>query len=90
MAKMRVYEIAKELDAPSKEILDFLQEKGVEAKTASSNIDDDIIAMVRGKFSTKAKSEKEELKKEEPKKEASEKPVKKQEEKIPAAPSAKP
>ena len=51
MAKMRVYEIAKELDAPSKEILDFLQEKGVEAKTASSNIDDDIIAMVRGKFS---------------------------------------
>ena len=90
MAKMRVYEIAKELDAPSKEILDFLQEKGVEAKTASSNIDDDIIAMVRGKFSTKAKSEKEEPKKEEPKKEASEKPVKKQEEKIPAAPSAKP
>ena len=72
MAKMRVYEIAKELDASSKDILDFLQEKGVEAKTASSNIDDDIIAMVRGKFSAGATAEKEE-----PIKEGSEKPVKK-------------
>ena len=54
MAKMRVYEIAKELDASSKEILDFLQEKGVEAKTASSNIDDDAIAMVKGRFSAGA------------------------------------
>ena len=64
MAKMRVYEIAKELDASSKEILDFLQEKGVEAKTASSNIDDDAIAMVKKKFSSGASGSTEEAKKE--------------------------
>ena len=32
MAKMKVHELAKELDKQSKEIIAFLQEKGVEAK----------------------------------------------------------
>ena len=38
MAKIRIHELAKELEKQSKDILSFLQEKGVEAKSASSSI----------------------------------------------------
>ena len=41
MAKFKVYELAKELDTQSKEILAFLQEKGIEAKAAQSSIEED-------------------------------------------------
>ena len=34
MAKVKVHELAKELDKQSKEILAFLQNKGIEAKAA--------------------------------------------------------
>ena len=34
MAKIKVHELAKELELQSKDILSFLQEKGIEAKTA--------------------------------------------------------
>ena len=53
MAKFRVYELAKELDTQSKEILTFLQEKGIEAKSAQSSVDEDTAAMIRGRFGKK-------------------------------------
>ncbi len=51
MAKMRVHELAKELDKQNKEILAFLQEKGVEVKSVSSSVEDDVIALVKKHFS---------------------------------------
>ncbi|MCQ2520095.1 MAG: translation initiation factor IF-2 [Lachnospiraceae bacterium] len=50
MAKMKVHELAKELDIQSKDILSFLQGKGIEAKAAQSSIEDDAIAMVKKQF----------------------------------------
>ncbi len=51
MAKMRVHELAKGLDKQNKEILAFLQEKGVEVKSVSSSVEDDVIALVKKHFS---------------------------------------
>jgi translation initiation factor IF-2 len=44
---MRVYELARELDLESKEVLARAQELGVEVKTASSGIDDESAELVR-------------------------------------------
>ena len=52
MAKMKVHELAKELDRKSKELIDFLQAKGYEVKVAQSSIEDDAIALVRKEFSS--------------------------------------
>ena len=58
MAKMKVHELAKELDKQSKELIAFLQDKGYEVKVAQSSIEDDAIALVREHFGDKAKKEK--------------------------------
>ncbi len=50
MAKVRIYEIANELKIQSKDVIEFLKEKNILKKTASSAIEDDVIDMVRGKF----------------------------------------
>ena len=50
MAKIKVHELAKELDTQSKDILAFLQEKGIEAKVAQSSIDEDAAELVRKTF----------------------------------------
>ena len=50
MAKIKVHELAKELDTQSKDILTFLQEKGIEAKVAQSSIDEDAAGLVRKAF----------------------------------------
>ena len=50
MAKMKVHELAKELDIQSKDVITFLTGKGVEVKAAQSSIEDDAIEMVRKKF----------------------------------------
>ncbi len=50
MAKIKVHEIAKELDVTSKEVLAFLQESGVEAKAAQSSIEDNDADKVRSHF----------------------------------------
>lgn len=50
MAKMKVHELAKELDRQSKELIAFLQENGIDAKVAQSSIEDDAIALVRKHF----------------------------------------
>ena len=53
MAKMKVHELAKELEKQSKELIAFLQDKGYEVKAAQSSIEDDAIELVRGHFGGK-------------------------------------
>ena len=50
MAKMKVHELAKELDKQSKDILTFLQEKGIDAKAPQSTLEEDAINMVKKAF----------------------------------------
>ena len=50
MAKMKVHELAKELQKQSKEIIAFLQEKGIEAKAPQSTLEEDTVALVRKSF----------------------------------------
>ncbi len=50
MAKIKVHEIAKELEKQSKEILAFLQDKGIEVKAAQSSVEDEVADMVRKAF----------------------------------------
>ncbi len=50
MAKIKVHEIAKELGKQSKEIISFLQDKGIEAKAAQSSLEEDAAALVRKAF----------------------------------------
>jgi translation initiation factor IF-2 len=59
MAKIKVHELAKELDKQSKDILNFLQEKGVEAKAPQSSVEDDAADMVRKAFGKAAEVRKE-------------------------------
>ena len=54
MAKMKVYELAKELDVQSKDVVAYLAENGSSVKSHASNIEDKEIEMVRGKFGKKA------------------------------------
>ena len=46
MAKMKVHELAKELERQSKELVAFLQDKGYEVKAAQSSIDEEAAALV--------------------------------------------
>ncbi|MBQ8822739.1 MAG: translation initiation factor IF-2 [Lachnospiraceae bacterium] len=85
MAKIKVHELAKEIDKPSKEVLTFLQEKGIEAKAAQSSVDDEAADMVRKAFGKKGEPQLTEEKKtttpevvaQEAKKEETEAPKKK-------------
>ena len=58
MSKMRVHELAKELEIKSADIIDALVEKGMEVK-AQSSIEEEEIEFIKNKFSSK----KEEVKK---------------------------
>ncbi|MCI8484770.1 MAG: translation initiation factor IF-2 [Lachnospiraceae bacterium] len=49
MAKVRIYEIAKELKIQSKDVIEFLKGKNIDKK-ASSAIEDEVIDMVKGRF----------------------------------------
>ena len=61
MAKVKVHELAKELDKQSKEVLAFLQEQGIEAKAAQSSIEEADAEKVRKHFGgIKAEPEKKE------------------------------
>ncbi|MCR5738155.1 MAG: translation initiation factor IF-2 [Eubacterium sp.] len=74
MAKMRVHELAKELDIKSADIVAALGEKGIEVKAASS-IEDDNIMFIKTKFGNgAAKSEEKAEEKTEEKKEEKAKP----------------
>lgn len=48
--KMKVYEIAKSLNRPSKELVQALNENGYEVKSHNSNIEDDAIAFIIKNF----------------------------------------
>ena len=54
MSKIKIYELAKELDKPSKELVEFLNKKDVDAKTHMSTIDEAEADMVRKAFAPKA------------------------------------
>ena len=54
MAKMKVYELAKELDVQSKDVIAYLTENGSAVKSHASNIEDKEIDMVRGRFGKKS------------------------------------
>ena len=71
MAKMRVHELAKELDIESKSIVEFLKGTEYEVKSVQSGIEDAAQDMVRKNFGKKAEAPKVEVPKEEaPKAEA--------------------
>ena len=55
MAKIKVHELAKELELQSKDILNFLQEKGIEAKAAQSSLEEDAAALVRKSLGHKSR-----------------------------------
>ena len=60
MSKMRVHELAKELDIKSSDIIEVLGEKGIDVK-AQSSIDEASIEIVKKKFpSAKSENKKEE------------------------------
>ncbi len=94
MAKIRVYDLAKQLNVESKDIVSFLAGKGIEVKS-QSGVEGETLAMVEkqfGKSTAKAPAKKEEkpVAKEEPK--AEKKPEQKKEasEKKPAEGQARP
>ncbi len=55
MAKMRIHELSKELNIPSKDIIAILSDNGIEGKTASSGLEEDQVALIKGKFSSASK-----------------------------------
>ncbi|MCD7836853.1 MAG: translation initiation factor IF-2, partial [Lachnospiraceae bacterium] len=50
MAKIRIYELAKELNKPSNDVLGFLQSKDIEVKTSSSSVEESVADMVRSHY----------------------------------------
>ena len=50
MAKIKVHELAKELEIKSKEVLDFLQERGVAVKAAQSVLEEETAELVKKRF----------------------------------------
>ena len=76
MAKMRVHELAKEIDKNNKEILDVLQANGVNVQSPLSVIDDDQADIVRQAYAPKPVPKPEPEPKPEPKPEAEAAPKK--------------
>ncbi len=54
MAKIRVHELAKELDVQAKDIINYLTEKKIDVTSHMSTIDEDAIRLVRNKYGKKA------------------------------------
>jgi len=53
---MRVHELAKQLGKESKDVLSWMNNNGIEGKTASSSVDDAIVAKVTAALSNKAQA----------------------------------
>ena len=47
MSKLRVHEIARELDKTNKEVMDFLKSKNIDVKSHMSSLEDDHVSMIR-------------------------------------------
>lgn len=56
MAKMKIKELADEIGVNSKDIIQFLNDKGFEAKSSSKGLEDEQISLIRNNFSGKAVS----------------------------------
>ena len=48
MAKIRVYELAKELQMENKALVDLIRELGIEIKSHSSSLTDEQISLIKG------------------------------------------
>ncbi len=55
MSKIRIHALAKDLNVDSKRMLEILHEMGVDAKTASSTIDEETAELVKGLIADEAK-----------------------------------
>jgi translation initiation factor IF-2 len=55
MAKMKVYELAKEIDKQSKDIINYLNNQGLDVKSHMSNLEDSSVSMVKKYFSPQSK-----------------------------------
>ncbi len=82
MAKMRVHELAKELDIKSQDIIDTLSTTEYAVKSAQSGLEDDAQSVIRKKYAKteaapKKEEPKKEVKKEDAKKDAADRPKKK-------------
>ena len=53
MAKIKIYELAKNLNKSSKDIINYLHEQGVDVKSHMSNIEDSAIELVNKRFGGK-------------------------------------
>jgi len=56
VAKVRVYELARDLGLESKDVLERAQELGIEVKTASSGLDEDGVALVTVSYEDETKT----------------------------------
>ncbi len=84
MSKIRVYELAKQLEKESSDILAALEKLGITGKKPASGIEEEDANKVKDMFAPKQEEKKPEVKKPEEKKPEEKKPeVKKQEEKKP-------
>ena len=54
MSKIKIYELAKELDKSSKDIISFLKDKGIEVNSHMNSIEDNVVHMVRDKYQAPA------------------------------------
>ena len=57
MAKIKISDLAYELGCEGKELLAYLQEKGIEAKRSNSSIEDSEAEVARKHFGNSAKKE---------------------------------
>ena len=55
MGKMKFYDLAKELNIPSKELLEKAKTIGIEIKSYLSNIEDEDSKKIRERFGVKSK-----------------------------------
>ena len=81
MSKMRIYELAKQIEKDNAEIVALLKEKGIDVKNHMSSIDDEAINIVKAAFGGKTEAKKEEAKPKKENKEISPKNDKKPEHK---------
>ncbi|PIP42624.1 MAG: translation initiation factor IF-2 [Desulfobacterales bacterium CG23_combo_of_CG06-09_8_20_14_all_51_8] len=58
MAKLRVYELARELNLENKALLDKMEEMGIEAKSHMSSLDEDVISQIKNTLFGKKEPEK--------------------------------
>ena len=69
MAKIRVHEIAKEYNVPAKDVMTFLEGHNIEVSSHMSTLEDNAVALVRGKYGKGGETDAD--KKERPKKKSS-------------------